>query len=164
MSLNPIPHILQPGEAAPAVRRDVTVAEALNVLFFAVRDFHTTFEQPAPSVPTMQTPDLVERRGDWIVEEKEEVAEATTIEDQADGYIDGIYFNLGGLVELGVLPGELLALAHEANMAKRHKVNGVLTVVKNDAGKVLKPADWQDPTPAQKAEVRRQQVELPLAV
>lgn len=160
MTNTAIPHILQPGSP---VRRDVSVEEALNVLFFAVRQFHQTFDQPAPDVPTMQTPDLVERRGHWIVEEKVEVAEATTIEDQADGYVDGIYFNLGGLVELGVLPGALLALAHTANMAKRHTIDGVLTVVKNETGKVLKPVGWQDPTPAQKAEVQRQIGRRPLA-
>ena len=169
----PVPHILHGDEIAQLgrprfvssgpIRPDVSVAEALNVLFYAVREFHKTFDQPAPDVPTMQTPDLVARRGDWIVEEKEEVAEATTVEDQADGYIDGIYFNLGGLVELGVLPGELLELAHKANMAKRHTIDGKLTVVKNEQGKVLKPADWVDPTPAQRAEVQRQMQALPLA-
>lgn len=158
-----IPHLNEHEDFLPFVRPDVTVADALNVLFFAVREFHKTFDQPAPDVPTMQTPDLVERRADWIDEEKQELREAKTIEDQADAYIDGIYFNLGGLVELGVLPGAILALAHDANLAKRHNVNGVLTVVKNEAGKVLKPADWVDPTPKQRAEVARQIAERPLA-
>ena len=146
----------------PAVRDDVTVAEAINVLWNAVRQFHIVFDQPHPDQPTMQTPDLTKRRADWIEEEKDELLAAETVEDQADAYIDGIYFNLGGLVELGILPGRLLELVQEANMAKRHIVNGELVVVKNASGKVLKPADWVDPTPKQRAEVARQVRETPL--
>lgn len=139
------------------------LAAAINTMFFAVRDFHNAFDQPAPNVPTLQTPDLVSRRADWIDEEKGELKVAKTVEDQADAYMDGIYFNLGGLVELGVLPGRLLELVHEANMAKRHLINGELVAVKSETGKVIKPADWVDPTPKQKAEVARQMRETPLA-
>lgn len=139
------------------------LAEALNTLFHAVRGFHLAFDQPAPDVPTLQTPAQVDRRAEWIEEEKDELKAATTIEDQADAYMDGIYFNLGGLVELGVLPGRLLEFVHEANMAKLHLINGELVAVKNEIGKVVKPKDWVDPTPKQRAEVARQVRETPLA-
>jgi len=66
----------------------------------------------------LQPADRVEKRASWLEEEAQELREAKTIAEQADAYIDSIYFALGGLVELGVRPGEIWDLVHGANMAK----------------------------------------------
>lgn len=132
---------------------------SIDALFRQVREFHKIMDQPHPDVPTMQTIDLVRRRSAWIISEVVELNEAETVEDQADAYIDIAYFSLGGLVELGVIPGALWAAAHGANMAKVWP-DGFPR--KQPDGKIIKPPGWVDPTPAQKAEVVRQLIEMPL--
>lgn len=131
----------------------------IDSLFHQVRAFHTVMDQPHPSAPCLQSTDLIERRMNWIDSEQTELREAQTVEDQADAYIDIIYFSLGGLVEIGVIPGELWTLAHTANMAKVWPDG---TVRKLADGKIIKPDGWVDPTPLQKAAVVRQIAELPL--
>lgn len=132
---------------------------SINPAFFEVRRFHQVMEQPHPDVPTMQPTELVERRMAWVDSEQEELREARTVEDQADAYLDILYFALGGLVELGVVPGPLFDLAHAANM---NKVWEDGKPRKRADGKIIKPDGWVDPTPAQKAEVDRQRMEQPL--
>ena len=119
-----------------------------------VRAFHLAFSHPAPAAPTLMDPDMAQRRAAWIEEEAQELREATTIEDQADAFIDVIYFALGGLVNLGVQPGPLWDIVQAANMAKlwpdgrpRHRESD---------GKVIKPDGWEDPGPKLAAEVKRQ--------
>ena len=119
-----------------------------------VRAFHLAFSHPAPPAPTLMDPDMAQRRAAWIEEEAQELREATTIEDQADAFIDVIYFALGGLVNLGVQPGPLWDIVQAANMAKlwpdgrpRHRESD---------GKVIKPDGWEDPGPKLAAEVKRQ--------
>lgn len=126
-----------------------------------VREFHLDFGHPAPNRPTLLTPERADARASWKEEEAQELRDATTIAEQADAAVDGIYFNLGTLVELGIDPTPIWAIVQAANMAKRHMVNGVPTAVyfpegHPKAGKVMKPDDWQDPTPLIRAEVERQ--------
>jgi predicted HAD superfamily Cof-like phosphohydrolase len=133
----------------------------IDSLFHQVRDFHKVMEQPHPDEPTMQTPDLIERRMDWVDSEQDELREAKTVEDQADAYLDIIYFAFGGLVELGVMPHWLWRYAHEANMAKVWPDG---TVRKRADGKIIKPPEWVDPTPLQRAAVQAQAQHRPLRV
>lgn len=120
-----------------------------------IREFHRVFARtPHPTVPTLLTPYQVERRVTWCAEEGQETREATTIAGQADGWIDMIYFALGGLDEMGLDPSPLWDIVHAANMAKRQPDGSV----RRDpvTGKTLKPADWQDPGPLIEAEIDRQ--------
>lgn len=126
---------------------------ALTKLFHDVRDFHLTFGHPAPDRPSVQPADRTDARADWIAEEAEEIRVADTITAQADGYIDAIYFGIGGLVELGIDPGPLWDLVHGANMAKVHPDG---TVKRREDGKVIKPDGWVAPDAAIAAEIERQ--------
>ena len=119
-----------------------------------VRAFHLAFGHPAPEAPELLHADQVERRAAWIEEEADELREAATVAEQADAFIDIIYFALGGLVSLGVRPERLWDIVQNANMAKlwpdgqpRHRPGD---------GKVIKPDGWQDPGPLLEAEVERQ--------
>ena len=119
-----------------------------------VRVFHAAFGHPAPDAPSQLTQETAERRAAWIEEEAQELREATSIEAQADAFIDVIYFAIGGLVNLGVRPGPLWDIVQGANMAKlwpdgrpRHRPSD---------GKVIKPEGWEDPGPKLAAEIRRQ--------
>jgi predicted HAD superfamily Cof-like phosphohydrolase len=119
-----------------------------------VRAFHQAFGHPAPDAPELLTAESARRRAAWIEEEAQELREATTIEAQADAFIDVIYFAVGGLVNLGVRPGPLWDIVQNANMAKlwpdgrpRHRQSD---------GKVIKPEGWEDPGPKLEAEIRRQ--------
>ena len=110
-----------------------------------VRGLPSAFGHPAPNAPAPLTAESAERRAAWIEEEAQELREATTIEAQADAFIDVIYFAVGGLVNLGVRPGPLWDIVQAANMAKlwpdgrpRHRPSD---------GKVIKPDGWEDPGP-----------------
>src|SRR5581483_5698677 len=116
---------------------------AIDRAFEDVRAFHLAFGHPAPDAPSLLDSDLAGRRAAWIEEEAQELREATSIAEQADAFIDVIYFAVGGLVNLGVQPGALWDIVQAANMAKlwpdgrpRHREGD---------GKVIKPADWRDP-------------------
>lgn len=119
-----------------------------------VRAFHLAFGHPAGETPALLAAEAAHRRAAWIEEEAQELREATSIAEQADAFIDVIYFALGGLVHLGVRPGPLWEIVQAANMAKlwpdgrpRHR---------DSDGKVIKPDGWEDPGPKLAAEVRRQ--------
>jgi len=119
-----------------------------------VRAFH---EVLAPELighaPRLQTPERANGRADWLIEEADELRMAGTIADQADAYIDSIYFAIGGLVDLGIDPQPLWDIVHAANMAKIWPDG---SVKRRADGKVIKPEAWRDPGPLLKAEVERQ--------
>lgn len=125
----------------------------LKRAYDAVRDFHITFGHPYSDTPIMQSQDCAEARANWIIEEAEEVRDATTIYERADGYIDAIYFGLGGLVEMGIDPDPLFQLVQAANMAKVWPDG---TVHKREDGKILKPPGWQAPDEQIAEEINRQ--------
>jgi len=119
-----------------------------------VRAFHAAL---APDLiakaPRLQPPERANGRADWLTEEADELREATTIYDQADAYIDSIYFAIGGLVDLGINPQPLWNIVHAANMAKIWPDGSIQRRVD---GKIIKPKAWQDPTEALQEEVNRQ--------
>jgi predicted HAD superfamily Cof-like phosphohydrolase len=128
-------------------------AHPLNDLFNDVRAFHVAFGCAAPVAPLQMSPDAVEARAAWMSEEVQEFRDAKTLADQADACIDLLYFAVGGLVELGVIPGRLWEIVHSANMAKlwpdgvaHHRADG----------KIIKPPNWRPPEPKLEAEVHRQ--------
>jgi predicted HAD superfamily Cof-like phosphohydrolase len=125
----------------------------LKRAYAAVREFHITFGHPYSDTPVMQPQDRADARADWITEEADEVREAATICQRADGYIDAIYFGLGGLVEMGIDPDPLFELVHGANMAKVWPDG---TVHRREDGKILKPPGWEAPDVAIAAEIDRQ--------
>lgn len=122
-------------------------------VFQDVREFHLAFGHPAPEKPTMQEPAFTQRRAGWLEEEARELREATTLAEQADAYIDAMYFALGGLVELGLDPQPIWDLVHGANMAKLWP-DGLAH--KTPEGKVIKPEGWTPPDAAIAEEIERQ--------
>ena len=125
----------------------------LTALFLQVKHFHLVFSHPTAEKPVMQSADRANARADWITEEANEIRDAQTVAEQADGYIDAIYFGIGGLVELGVDPGPLWDLVHGANMAK---VQPDGSVKRREDGKIIKPEGWIAPDALIAAEIDRQ--------
>lgn len=103
--------------------------------------------------PRLQSHSRAKARSDWLIEEATELLEAKSIYEQADAYIDSIYFAVGGLMELGIDPQPLWDIVHGANMAKIWPDG---SVHRRDDGKVVKPDGWADPAPLLQAEVQRQ--------
>lgn len=126
-----------------------------------VHDFHRVFDHPRNFTPTMQPHSRKEARADWIDEEVRELREASTLFDAADAYLDIVYFAIGGLVEMGINPGELWRIVHGANMAK---VQPDGSVKRREDGKIIKPEGWVPPDNDLKAEIARQleRIEAPL--
>lgn len=128
----------------------------MNREYDAVKDFHVSFGVPAADRPTISAPDRIERRANWIESEVWELREARGIVDQADAYIDIIYFALGGLVEMGIRPDGLFDAVQVANMAKLWP-DGKPRF--REDSKILKPPGWADPSEALRVEIARQVVE-----
>jgi predicted HAD superfamily Cof-like phosphohydrolase len=121
----------------------------MNKEWEAVKLFHETFGHPAPNMPKMIDGKRARSRGTWMLEETAEFLTASDIYEQADAMIDLIYFALGTLVEMGIKPDELFNAVQQANMSKiwedgKPRFN-------NKDGKVIKPANWEDPKPKLKA-------------
>ena len=114
----------------------------MNREFCMVKDFHRRFGAPSADTPRLLSRDRVQQRSEWMREEIDELNEATDIYDQADAMIDLMYFALGTLVEMGVEPDGVFDIVHEANMSK---LFGDGKPHANEATKIVKPPDWQDP-------------------
>ncbi|HLK26472.1 MAG TPA: hypothetical protein VKT30_17580 [Caulobacteraceae bacterium] len=127
---------------------------SLDEAFDDVRAFHVAFGAPIGLGPSALARDRVLGRAAWIEEEAQELREATTLAEQADAFIDVIYFALGGLVEMGIAPGPLWDIVQRANMAKLWP-DGRPRYRESD-GKVIKPEGWRDPGEALAAEIERQ--------
>lgn len=129
----------------------------LNKTFSQVREFHKAFNHPISRKPTMLSKERAEVRVAWTVDEvQREFLEATDVVGQADAVIDGIYFLIGTLVEMGVKPERLFNVVQEANMSKLHSLNGQMVAVYREDGKIVKPEGWEAPEPKLEEEVKRQ--------
>ncbi len=96
-----------------------------------------------PTVPKMLTMRRVNARCEHMMEEVDEIGEAETVEEQADGFVDILYIALGALAEMGILPGPVFEQVHEANMKKyRGDVAKRPNSVGHDA---VKPEGWTPP-------------------
>ena len=126
---------------------------SLDDAWRAVRDFHVSFDHPLADTPTLLTPERVAKRNKWMAEEIRELAESTTVTEQADAMIDLIYFALGTLVEMGVRPQERFDIVHRANMSKLGEDGRPLF---GADGKVVKPEGWVDPEPELERAIRAQ--------
>src|SRR6476659_4257737 len=83
-------------------------ANGLDRCYYDVKRFHLAFGHPTQEKPiSMQSQEVANKRADWIDSESQELRDAKTLVDQADAYMDIIYFAVGGLVELGVKPNGL---------------------------------------------------------
>jgi len=121
--------------------------------FEQVKAFHKAFGHPCRETPGLLSPQRRDSRVKWMREEVQEFVDAETVEDQADAMIDLMYFALGTLVEMGVRPGELFDIVHNANMQKLWPDGKVHC---DPDGKVIKPAGWQDPAPLLRQALARQ--------
>jgi len=131
----------------------------LDEVWLEVKRFHATFQKPNPDIPVMQSVEDVTNRANWIRSEVEELEEAETLVDQADAYLDILYFAIGGLVELGIRPGALFEIVQAANMAKLHKcvkTGDMIPVIRSSDGKIIKPEGWISPEPMLEQAIQRQ--------
>ena len=115
-----------------------------------VAEFHSAFSHPVGSSPCALTKERALLRAEWLQSEVEELISAANIYEQADAFIDIIYFSLGGLVEMGLEPNKLFQLVHDANMKKLWEDGR--PHYRSD-GKVAKPPGWVDPMDSLKAEI-----------
>lgn len=123
-----------------------TLQDAWN----AVRAFHIAFGHPAPEKPEKQHILRAAKRAEWIDEELDELVGAQDITEQADAYLDIIYFALGGLVELGIEPSAIFDMVQRANMAKLGPDG---KPIYHPDGKVKKPEGWVAPDDAIRAHI-----------
>lgn len=133
----------------------------LDYSFLQVRDFHEAFGHPIADKPTILDRERMENRAKWMREEIDEFLDPDrhTAVDGADAMIDLIYFAVGTLVEMGIMPQSLMDIVHEANMGKLHNIDGKMVPVYREDGKTKKPDNWEAdfaPEPKLAAEVHRQ--------
>jgi predicted HAD superfamily Cof-like phosphohydrolase len=128
----------------------------LDYAYQQVKQFHQAFGHLVNKTPTLLEYDVVEKRAKWMTEEVVELLEASreqNITEQADAYIDIIYFSLGGLVSMGVEPQKLFDIVQNANMSKLFP-DGKPHY--REDGKVIKPPEWEDPHTKLEQEIQRQ--------
>ena len=126
---------------------------SLDESFNKVRDFHVAFTHRCPDVPEQLPEDRVAKRYNWMLEELDEFRRANSIHEQADAMVDLMYFALGTLVEMGVKPGRLFDIVHQANMKKLWPDGKVHYAAD---GKVIKHPSWTPPEPQLLEEINRQ--------
>lgn len=107
------------------------------------RFVHGILGTPIPGIPSLLTDIRRDFRANCILEELAELKDATTVQDQADAFMDIAYYALGALVEMGVAPVALFEEVHGANMRKHR---GALSKRPGSQGyDAVKPAGWQGP-------------------
>lgn len=125
----------------------------LDQAWLNVQQFHLTFGHPAPDKPTLLDVEQTLRRDLWIRDELNELFLARNMAEQADAFLDIIYFALGGLVEMGIRPAALFQAIQAANMRKQWPDG---TVKRDERGKVIKPPGWEGPDNEIELEIERQ--------
>ena len=126
---------------------------SLDDSFEKVKGFHIAFNHDCPPRPEFLPRERMQKRLAWMTEELGEFRDAMTIQDQADAMIDLIYFALGTLVEMGVRPGKLFDIVHNANMQKLWPDGKVHY---GPDGKVIKHPSWKNPEPNLLEEIQLQ--------
>lgn len=130
--------------------------QAVNTVWLAVKEFHAAFDLPLATEPRLLAMDRLRVRSTWMREELNELEAAASIAEQADALVDLLYLLVGTLVEMGLAPGKVFELVHDANMRKRWP-DGIGRT--DDKGKVLKPPGWISPDPAIDAYVQEVSLE-----
>jgi predicted HAD superfamily Cof-like phosphohydrolase len=104
-----------------------------------------------PDRPTRMSPARAAFRASHIREEVQELVAAANalgddsidLADMADAFVDIIYIALGGLIEMGVTPGQAFNEVHRANMEKKR---GEVSKRPGSQGHdAIKPEDWIGP-------------------
>ena len=123
---------------------DSELQELLNQMLADVKDFNMEILRVSvPTKPGRLSSRRSAARTKHCIEELQEFQIATEVEDQADALIDLIYVALGGLCEMGVLPGPIFAEVHQANMKKKH--GSVDKRPESSGHDAIKPDNWSPP-------------------
>ena len=115
---------------------------SINDEWNMVKEFHIAANHPTSDRPIFLPKKRLMRRIKWMLEEIDELKDASNIYEQVDALIDLIYFALGTLVEMGVPPKDFFKIVHQTNMQKIKPDSKVIT---GKDGKILKPKDWVGP-------------------
>ncbi len=95
-----------------------------------------------PMKPTRLTTFRKQAAVDHLYEEFDEYREADTLHGEVDALVDLVYVALGRLVEMGIVPGPVFDVVHEANMCKMRGDNEKRP---NDEHDAVKPKGWKQP-------------------
>lgn len=120
-----------------------------NPMQVAVETFMKACGQDAPESPRLVEDVVADLRKLLIEEEwngKDELRASIDAGDLvgiADGLGDLLYVVFGTAVAYGINIQEIFDLIHENNMTKVVYVGGKATVIRNDAGKILKPEGFK---------------------
>jgi predicted HAD superfamily Cof-like phosphohydrolase len=142
------------GQPIKAYKTSEAIPKGLDFACGQVETFHKAFGHPVADVPTAMSLERRQFRASLVAEENQEFVEAETLEDQVDACIDGIYFFLGNLVELGIKnPQRIMGIVQQANMAK---LGADGNPIYREDGKILKPEGWVPPEEDIRAEIAEQ--------
>ena len=106
-----------------------------------VKEFTSACTDDLPIRPIRLTPKSIQFITEMVNDELEELAEATTLREQADALVDAIYYICDCAVKHGLDLDPVFEIVHGANMSKL--VDG--KPIKREDGKILKPKGWEDP-------------------
>ena len=117
-----------------------------------VRQFTRACEINLPKRPRLLSKETIDFITKMVSDEMQELKCADDIKEQADALVDAIYYIYDTAVKNGIDLDPIFKIVHRANMKKVVKGK----VIRGENGKVLKPANWQDPAPLIAKEIKRQ--------
>lgn len=108
-----------------------------------VREFTKACHPNLPQKPVLLDDKQKQFIAQMVKDEMDELQEANNVADQADAFVDAIYYLCDAAVRNGMNIDPIFRIVHNANMQK--VVDG--KVKRRKDGKILKPEGWKDPQP-----------------
>ena len=111
------------------------------------KEFNKVMDLPSNSTPTLLSKERWELQRNMLIEEIEEYDEACrdlNIVEIADALGDTLYVLIGAIEEHG-LSGIIEKVMNEIHASNMSKVGPSGNVIKDDSGKVMKPANYFKP-------------------
>ena len=128
------------------------------MLINKVREFTSACNEKLPEAPIPMDRKQIQFLREMVnseFDELEEALEEQTLEEivvgQYDALIDSLYYTADAAVRQGFNLDPVFDEVHKANLRKI--VDG--KVIKNEAGKVLKPEGWYGPEEGMKSEIHK---------
>ena len=108
-----------------------------------VKEFTQACNDSLPNRPQQLDKNAVKFITQMVKDELKELEEASNIIDQADAFVDMMYYICDAAVRNGINLDPIFEIVHHSNMNK--VING--KVKRREDGKIMKPNNWIPPEP-----------------
>ena len=117
-----------------------------------VKQFTVLTDPNLPDTPKKLNKTQIKFAIKMLKDELKELKEAKDITEQADAFVDIIYYSCNLALKNGINLDPIFDIVHDCNMKK--VVNG--KIIRRDDGKILKPKNWIGPEELIKENINKQ--------